>query len=245
MCNIVVLQSSLLIIKKFVLAKLIIFAAVTALSGVIFLFPANLPKAVAVELVGQSLVLENFETYANGVFPDKWRMAKSDARKIHKIETESGNRFLRARAEKQGIQIGLEHRFEPKQQQHLSWRWRAREFPTGADERLSDKHDTVAQVYVIFDNQILPRIIKYMWSGVVPEGSRFVHPLYSRARVVIVRTGMSDLNKWFEEKVNFYDDYKKFFDIEPGRVQGIALMSSSDSTRSVAAADYDDFVLLP
>src|SRR5215468_7220713 len=72
MCNIVVLQSSLLIIKKFVLAKLIIFAAVTALFGVIFLFPANLPKAVAVELVGQSLVLENFETYANGVFPDKW-----------------------------------------------------------------------------------------------------------------------------------------------------------------------------
>src|SRR5215813_1983414 len=107
------------------------------------------------------------------------------------------------------------------------------------------QHDTVAQVYVIFDNQILPRIIKYMWSGVVPEGSRFVHPLYSRARVVIVRTGMSDLNKWFEEKVNFYDDYKKFFDIEPGRVQGIALISSSDSTRSVAAADYDDFVLLP
>src|SRR5262249_60276896 len=101
MCNIVVLQSSLLIIKKFVLAKLIIFAAVTALSGVIFLFPANLPKAVAVLMVGQSLVFENFETYANGVFPDKWGMGKSEAPKIYKKRTGSGKPFLPPHTAKQ------------------------------------------------------------------------------------------------------------------------------------------------
>ena len=120
---------------------------------------------------------------------------------------------------------------------------RAREFPTGADERIGDKHDTAAQVYVIFDNQILPRIIKYMWSGVVPAGARFRHPLYGRARVVIVRSGAPEPGKWFEERVNLYEDYKQFFKAEPGKVQGIALMSSSDSTNSVAGADYDDFVL--
>lgn len=220
--------------------------AAAVLIGGIFLFAANLPKATAIgnETAGQSLTLENFESYSAGAFPEKWRMAKSDARKIYKVETESGNRFLRARSEKQGIQIALEHVFEPRQQRHLSWRWRAREFPTGADERIGDKHDTAAQVYVIFDNPILPRIIKYMWSGVVPAGARFSHPLYSRARVVIVRSGAPEPGKWFEERVNLYEDYKQFFNAEPGKVQGIALMSSSDSTNSVAGADYDDFVLL-
>lgn len=201
--------------------------------------------AVGAELGSQPHTLENFESYSAGAFPERWRMAKSDARKIYQIEAENGNRFLRARSEKQAIQIGLEHSFEPKQFQQLSWRWRAREFPAGADERLGDKHDTAAQIYVIFDNQILPRIIKYMWSGVVPAGSRFTHPLYSRARVVILRSGAPEPGKWLDERVNFYDDYKKFYGSEPGKVQGIALMSSSDSTKSAAAADYDDFVLLP
>ena len=96
---------------------------------------------------------------------------------------------------------------------------------------------------MIFDNQILPRIIKYMWSSVVPAGARFTHPLYSRARVVIVRSGALEPGKWFEGKINLYEDYKQSFNAEPGKVQVIALMSSSDSTNSVAGVDYDDFVL--
>lgn len=225
----------------------LIAAAILAFVGGLFLLLDFMQAKIArgAEPAHTPVTLENFEAYSAGAFPDKWRPAKSDGRKIYRIEAESGNRFLRARAEKQAIQIGLEHVFDPKQQQQLSWRWRAREFPAGADERLGDKHDTAAQVYVIFDNQILPRVIKYMWSGIVPAGSRFTHPLYDRARVVIMRHGTPDPNKWFEERVNFYEDYKKFFNAEPGKVQGIAVMSSSDSTKSVAGADYDDFVLLP
>lgn len=216
-----------------------------AMAG-LFLVTASYPAAMAAGAEpALQVTLENFESYSSGSFPEKWRARNNDARKIYKVDAESGNRFLRARAEKQAIQIGLEHSFEPKLQRQLAWRWRAREFPTGADERLADKHDTVAQVYVIFDNQVLPRIIKYMWSGVVPLGSRFTHPLYSRGRVVILRSGGADPSQWIEEKINFYEDYKKFYGSEPGKVQGIALMTSSDSTKSVAGADYDDFALLP
>jgi homospermidine synthase len=35
------------------------------------------------------------------------------------------------------------------------------------------------------------------------------------------------------------------FGEEPGKVQGIAILSSSDLTKSLAIADYDDFILLP
>jgi hypothetical protein len=44
--------------------------------------------------------------------------------------------------------------------------------------------------------------------------------------------------------VNLYRDYKVFFGEEPGEVQGIAVKTSSDSTKSIAVADYDDFSLL-
>lgn len=32
---------------------------------------------------------------------------------------------------------------------------------------------------------------------------------------------------------------------DPKKVQGIALLTTSNSTKSLAAADYDDFVLVP
>lgn len=195
--------------------------------------------------LGAATLLENFEQYSEGSYPAKWRGKNNAAQKIYRIESESGNRFLRAETHNQGVQIALEHIVDAKELRRLAWRWRVHTFPTGADERLGAKHDAAAQVYVIFDNQYWPRVIKYVWSALLPVGSRFVHPLYNRGHVAVLRSGPAETNKWFSEEINFYDDYRAFFGSEPGKVQGIAIISSSDSTKSRASADFDDFVLLP
>jgi hypothetical protein len=116
------------------------------------------------QVISNSTPLEDFERYDNGAFPDRWRSHNDVARKIYRVEAETGGRFLRAHADKQAVQIGLDHVFEPKQRRRLTWRWRVHRLPTGADERNGDKHDDDAQVYVIFDNQYWPRVIKYMAS---------------------------------------------------------------------------------
>ena len=97
----------------------------------------------------------------------------------------------------------------------------------------------------MFDNQFWPRVIKYVWSASLPVGTSLTNPLYSRGKVLVLRNGQSDKNKWYDEEVNFFDDYRKLFGADPGKVQGIGILTSSDSTKSVAAADYDDLVLLP
>ena len=63
--------------------------------------------------------------------------------------------------------------------------------------------------------------------------------------VIVLRSGSSKVGEWFHEIVSFYEDYKNFFGEEPGKVQGIGILSSSDATQSLAIADYDDFILLP
>jgi hypothetical protein len=88
-------------------------------------------------------------------------------------------------------------------------------------------------------------VIKYIWSAALASGTRFTNPLYSRGRVVVLRKGVHEKDKWHDETVNFHDDYKSFFGAEPGRVQGIGILSSSDVTKTLVIADYDDFVLLP
>jgi len=121
------------------------------------LFVANVAAAFT--------VLENFEAYANGAFPSKWRRRSDEALRIYRVESENGNHFLRAYADKQAVQIGLESVFDPNEQRRLIWRWRARQLPFGSNERNPEKHDAAAQVYVIFDNHYWPRIIKYIWSA--------------------------------------------------------------------------------
>jgi hypothetical protein len=194
---------------------------------------------------GSFTLVENFERDSQGQFPHRWHFQVNEARAIYRVESESGNRFLRAHADKQAAHIGLEHSFDARLQKRLEWRWRVHALARGADERTAEKHDAAAQVYVIFDNRYWPRVIKYIWSARLPAGTRFTNPLYSRGRVVVLRSGALPPDEWYDESVNFYDDYKSFFGAEPGSVQGIGVLSSSDATKTLVIADYDDFVFLP
>jgi hypothetical protein len=125
----------------------------------------------------------------------------------------------------------------------LRWRWRAIQLPPEGDERAEATNDSASGVWVVFDNRVLPRALKYVWSTTQPVGTRLTNPGYWRAKTIVLRSGSTHLGTWQEETVNIYQDYKAFFGEEPGEVQGIAVKTSSDSTKSVAVADYDDFTL--
>ena len=62
---------------------------------------------------------------------------------------ESGARFLRASAKNLGIQAAKEREWDLEQYPVLSWKWRPREFPKGANEQ-SGKNDSVLSVYAVF-----------------------------------------------------------------------------------------------
>ena len=68
---------------------------------------------------------------------------------------------------------------------------------------------------------------------------------FSCVLILVCRARSPQSDKWYDEDVNFYEDYEKLFGAEPGKVQGIGILTSSDATKSIASADYDDFILLP
>jgi len=195
----------------------------------------------------ETVQLENFEEYTQAAFPSRWqpRGGQDEAVKIYRIEEAEGNRFLHAHAETKSVQIGLAHAFAPMPLPRLRWRWRVRQLPLGGDERRAETFDSAAGVYVLFDSRIAPRVLKYVWSTTVPTGACLQNPFYWRAKTIVLQSGPNALGEWREETVNFYRDYQDLFDGKPDEVLGIALMTSADSTKSVAQADYDDFALLP
>lgn len=197
-------------------------------------------------LAEKSVALEDFEQYPPQAFPDNWKVRgdEDEARAIYRVAEEDGNHFLRARADKQDVQIGLTKTFPPKQFPVLQWRWRVKQLPVGANERASQTNDSAAGVYVVFDGTIMPRVVKYVWSSSLPVGAQVTSPAYWRAKIIVLESGAASAGEWRKETVNFYEDYKKLFGSEPGEVKGVALLTDSDGTATVAEADYDDFALL-
>ncbi|NOT58073.1 MAG: DUF3047 domain-containing protein [Deltaproteobacteria bacterium] len=195
---------------------------------------------------GSRIALANFDTDQPLTFPQQWQIHGDEdtARTVYKVVAEEGNQFLRAYADKQDVQIGISRAIKAKEFPHLRWRWRAKQLPTGANERAEKTNDSVASVYVIFDSKLFPRAIKYVWSSSLPIGTRFVSPVYWRSHVVVLQSGLTQVNEWKLETVNFYHDYKALFGSEPSAVLGFAVLTDSDMTSSIAEADYDDFAVL-
>ncbi len=192
------------------------------------------------------LPLETFEESPLFSFPPQWQVRGNTvaAHTIYRVMAERNNQFLHADANQQAIQIGLVRRFSPQDFPVVRWRWRVLQLPSNGDESRKETHDSAAGVYILFDNTLFPRIIKYVWSTTLPVGARVSNPLYWRAKIIVLATGAAGLGTWRQETVNVYADYKALFGAEPGEVQGIGVASSSSFTKSRVIADYDDFQLL-
>ena len=194
----------------------------------------------------QVLPLETFEESPLHAFPAQWHVRGDTeaAHTIYRVMVENNNQFLHADANQQAIQIGLVRRFSPREFSVVRWRWRVLQLPPNGDESRKETHDSAAGVYIIFDNTVFPRIIKYVWSTTLPVGTRVRNPLYERAKIIVLESGTAGLGEWRQETVNVYADYKTLFGAEPGEVHSIGVASSSSFTKSRVIADYDDFQLL-
>src|SRR5262245_45930875 len=107
----------------------------------------------------QTISLETFDSYQPHSFPGQWvvRGDEATAKAVYSVAEEAGNRFLRAFADHQDVQIGISRPIKPAQFPALQWRWRVKQLPTGADERAEKTNDSAAAVYVVFDSTLMPR----------------------------------------------------------------------------------------
>jgi len=125
----------------------------------------------------------------------------------------------------------------------LTWSWRPRVFPRGADEREAGSNDSVLAVYMIVPHSRItgPKAVKYIWSERVPEGTRLSSNM-NLTQVRVLRSGAAAGTEWTDEGVNVLDDFMKYFGTTtPPKPAGIAVLTDSDDTRSRAEGDYANF----
>ena len=186
----------------------------------------------------------NFSADALNSLPRGWETRGKSARPVYQVKAEpDGNRYLAAQSERSDVQLGVKVDSQAKDFPILSWRWRVRELPAGADERKVKTMDSAASVYAVFGSRIFPRILKYVWSTSVPVGASFQHPDSGRMAIIVVQSGPQP-GQWHEFRRDLASDYKTAFgSSKPPDLIAIGVKTDSDSTRTSAQADYDDIRL--
>jgi len=207
----------------------------------------------------EPVLVEDFERYEPGVFPDRWVFVSSDERILSYDEVrdegetmvvreENENQFVRLITEGAALRYTLRNDtnfdWDLRDHPHLQWRWRALHLPEGASER--DKNDTGGAVYVTFGTDWLgrPKSIKYTYSSSLSVGTVVS---FGPLKVIVVDSAKEPrLGKWKTERQNVYNDYRQVFGEDPpNRPTSITLWSDSDTTKDSARVDVDDIMLRP
>ncbi|HSQ91791.1 MAG TPA: DUF3047 domain-containing protein, partial [Nitrospiraceae bacterium] len=176
----------------------------------------------AVSAQSQSLILENFQAKEADGFPMNWenesQRSESKGRDAYKIQTEEGVIFLAAKDAGQRIKK-KKIDWDPKAFPVLSWRWRLHK--ARADT------EPIAAIYASLDVDLLfiPVFTKYVWSATKPEGTLTEGGIFSGSEIV-VQSGTKDVDQWFEERVNVYEDFKRIHKHEPAaKAWGISIIA--------------------
>ena len=171
---------------------------------------------------GQALVLEDFQLKEPDGFPASWdhenQRSQSKGREAYKVQSENGASFLSAKDAGQRIKK-KEIDWDPKAYPVLTWRWRLHKAATGTEP--------LAAVYASLDTDLLfiPVFTKYIWSATKPEGTLTEGGMFSGSEIV-VQSGTKEMEQWFEERVNVYEDFKRIHQHEPApKAWGISIIA--------------------
>lgn len=164
------------------------------------------------------VVLEDFRAKSENGLPPGWKAQRSEekARETYVVRTEDGTGFLSAKGADQRVFKKIS--WDPKASPVITWRWRLRSAPAGAEP--------IAAVYVALDTDLMfiPVLTKYVWSATKPEGSLTEGGIFTASEIV-VQSGAQPIGEWVEERVNAYEDFKRIHKHEPAeKAWGVSLL---------------------
>ena len=225
---------------------------------------AVLSGSVAAE---ECVVMEDFSSSTPNNFPNGWTPRDKSGGGVYVVVREGATTFVRAhaagpKASGNGVEADRPVKWDIEKYPILRWRWRARVFPTGADEQ-KGKDDSALGVYIGFcppeemnvcersvrgqlgltDSLSVTRMffskgagsIKYIWSERLAKGLEFER---GRKMVKVLESGApGDRERWVDERVDVAADYRRRFKsaklLNP---VGLAILTDADDTLTNDAA---------
>ncbi len=127
---------------------------------------------------------------------------------------------------------------------YLIWRWKALQLPPEGDVRYRSRNDQALQILVAFEGK---KILSYVWDSNAPEGTiteeSLPWPFSLKIKVLVVKSGRADLDRWITFTRNIYEDYRNFFNEEPPLTEGIRIQTNTQHTESIGEGLFHKIII--
>ena len=205
-----------------------------------------------------------------GPYPGDWRtLAFSKFRKEtrYALVDDCGTTVLEARAEGSSSGLVVVVDIDARKYPWLTWRWKVAQLVPGANNTRRETEDAPARIEISFDGDSkkltmgdrlwaaqvkalagidLPyATLEYVWGEGAPKETVIENSWTARIRMLMVESGPERVGKWVTETRNVYEDYRRAFGEEPGRIIAVGVITDTDATGTKAEAYYGDIALLP
>lgn len=173
---------------------------------------------------------------------DAWKRKSFEGETDYRLVGSGQTRALEATCEASASALARRTSVDLSKTPILRWQWRIDHVYKGLDGRTQTGDDYPARIYVIHDGRLLAwrtRAINYVWANTQPAGSDWPNAFTDKAMMVAVRSGpAADSTAWVAQSRNVRADFKRFYDLELDRIDGVALMTDCDNSGRAGYAEY-------
>jgi hypothetical protein len=191
-----------------------------------------------------------------------WTLSKFKKPTQYRLTSYDGKTVIKANADASAS--GLLHplALDTKQYPLLEWRWKVTELIPAADNTKRNAEDSPVRLVVTFDGDLerlslgdrmffdnvrlltgqhLPyATLMYIWENRAFKGTVIPNTHTSRIKMVVAESGREKVGTWQDVTRNVYEDYKRAFGEEPGRITSVGIMTDTDNTGENIHAYYGD-----
>jgi hypothetical protein len=189
-----------------------------------------------------TLIVEDWSAQAVGSkgVPAGWKPQNWGSPKYEfAIVSNDNHKVLHMRSLNEGSTISrdVKGKVNLKETPLLEWTWKVAVLPAGGNSCRKATDDQAAQVFVVwprFPEMVRSRIIGYVWDSTAPPGTICGSEKTGTVTYVVVRSGPAELGRWFVERRNVVEDYRRIYGEEPDAPAAVSIAIDSNDTNSRA-----------
>lgn len=174
---------------------------------------------------------------------DDWENKSFEGKTQYSIKSEEQNFYLHAESMQSASALYKKIKVNIHETPFLNWSWRVDKALPELNEKDKSGDDYAARIYVVFKTGYTPlssKALNYVWSSNDLSDSHWPNAFTEKAIMIPLRSNRDETNIWQHEKVNIKEDLMQYFKKLPKHIDGIAIMTDTDNSKSVASASYGD-----
>lgn len=150
--------------------------------------------------------------------------------------------LLRAQCIDGASALYLEQVVDLQQTPILKWSWTVENTFKNLDETSKSGDDYPVRLYVVKDGGLLPwrtKALNYVWSSAQPVGADWPNAYTANAHMLALRSGTpTKPGELVEEQRNVREDFMTYHGMDPGSIDGIAIMTDCDNSQQPVTGWY-------